>query len=111
MSKSTNSRRIWLLLVIASSCWLLVHSLRYNWTLHARLNLLLRGYVFSHLESPTQVNGLPAPRQMEFVSKLVYKSGVYVGYLNTYGEFRSASDTGNVDLLNAQFVTTNVALF
>jgi hypothetical protein len=44
------------------------------------------------LESPDKLNELPPPRPTEFVSKLVYAKGAYVGYLNPYGDFVSASE-------------------
>ncbi len=52
MVKAASRKRafVWLLaLAIAWLCLALIHS---NWNLHARLNLLTRGYVFCHLVDP-----------------------------------------------------------
>ena len=66
-------------------CLLSDATIRY-WTFHARLNLLLAGCGFCHLESAGNLEALPV-QPSEFVSKLAYKNGAYAGYLNRYGIF------------------------
>jgi hypothetical protein len=74
--------------VVAAFGFLLSDSVGRYWSLHARLNLLLGGCFFCHVESASNLENV-FPRPSEFVSKLVYKDGVYVGYLNRYGIFVS----------------------
>jgi len=79
--------------------------------LHTRFNMLMRGYVFCHLEPPNKDKVNPIVDQVEFVSFLVYNRGRYVGYVNPYGEFRLISDGHNYDLADCQEATTIAALF
>jgi hypothetical protein len=97
-------------LITACSC-LFLHVLQASWPLHARLNLLLQGYVFYHLESPNRSNYGYISHSQGFVSKLVYNHGAYVGYLDPYGNFRSLSETGTLDSLNRRIMTTTMVLF
>src|SRR5438093_13230137 len=106
-----NGRRIWVLLLIPAAACVLVHLLQHNWTLRARFNLLLQGHAFCHLESPDQSNEPPFPPPVGFVYKLVYKNGVYIGYLNRSADFRTASDTTDPGLLNNRIMATPVVLF
>jgi len=86
-------RKQLLLFCVAILGVVFAHCLQYNWTLHARLNLLLQGYVFCRLESPdSAILQLPV-RPSEPVSKLVNSRGEYVGYLNPYGDFIPLSST------------------
>jgi len=96
MSRNINHRRPSALLLVAAAGVLFFYLCQNNWTLHARLNLLLHGHVFCRLESPDKLNELSALRPTEFVSKLVYAKGAYVGYLNPYGDFVSSSK-GSLD--------------
>jgi hypothetical protein len=91
MSRNVSHCPSWVLLLVAAAGGLFFYLAQNNWTLHARLNLVLHGHVFCRLESPEKLNELPPPRPTEFVSKLVYAKGTYVGYLNPYGDFISAS--------------------
>jgi len=92
MSKTLKKgRAMALLLILAVGC-LCAHLLQYNWTLHARLNLLLRGHVCSQLKPPGSGKELPAARPPELVSEWVYEGGRCVGYLNPGGHFVPISD-------------------
>lgn len=111
MNNMLNRRRTWVLLLLATAACILVHLLQHNWTLRARFNLLLQGHAFCHLESPYQSNEPPFPPPVGFVYKLVYKNGVYIGYLNRSADFRTASDTTDPGLLNNRVMATTVVLF
>jgi hypothetical protein len=111
MGSTLSKRWTWMLLMIAALGLLFVHLLQYNWTLHARMNLLFRGYVLCHLQSPSQMKPPSEPLPPMFVSKLVYANGVCVGYLDRYGYFLPISNAGNRDQLNAKTTTDVVILF
>jgi hypothetical protein len=91
--KTIRKRTAFVIFLFAVASCVLLHLLQTNWTLRARLNLVLGGLVFCNLESPDQVNQPPVPAPPEFVSKLVYKGGIYKGYLNRYADFVSVEDS------------------
>jgi hypothetical protein len=92
--------------------WLSLDLLQNNWTLHARLNMLLRGYVFCRLESPGRIEQLPLRPANEFVSKLAYKGHTYVGYLDPYGNFVPTSNTSiDRDAQASRNMVTTVVIF
>lgn len=78
------------ILIGAAVICFLSDSLTRHWILYARLNLFLNGCLFCHVESPHDISKLA--NQSESVSKLVYKNGAYVGYLNRYGMFVSVPE-------------------
>ena len=90
MNRNVSHRPPWILLLIAAAGALFFYLAQNNWALHARLSLLVHGHVFSRLESADRLSELPPPRPTEFVSKLVFEKGAYVGYLNPHGDFVSA---------------------
>lgn len=77
-------RRMILLLCVAGIVCLLSDACRRNWILHARLNVLLSGCLNCHVESPGDLGSLPVP-PTGFVSALVYRNGVCIGYLDRNG--------------------------
>lgn len=77
-------RRITLVLCVAGIVCLLSDACRRNWVLHARLNLLLSGCLNCHVESPGDLRSLVVP-PTGFVSALVYRNGVCIGYLDRGG--------------------------
>lgn len=89
MSKA--NRISFAVLVIAGAICLLLALFLHNWTLHARLNLWLRGCSFCHIESAENLSSLPF-RPPGFVAKLVYRNHKCVGYLDRYGMFLLPSD-------------------
>ena len=110
MKTVPTKRRLVMLLLIAASGCLLCHLLLSNWNMHARLSLLLRGYVGCHLsEMDTSSNSLAIH---EMASKLVFSLGVYVGYLTPYAEFVSRSDTNSDSSVafHRQFRTTLILI-
>lgn len=78
-------------LVVLAISFLLVHLVQKNWMLRARLNLLLRGYVFCGLVTPDAEQLATLPTN-EFVLKLVYKGDKCVGFLDASGQFIGRSD-------------------
>jgi hypothetical protein len=111
MPNDTSKRKAWLLLFVVALASVFVHALQHNWTLHARLNLLLRGYVFYHLEPPDHVENLPVSQRSEVISKLVYSRNTCVGYLNPYGTFVQLGNAHSWDSLQSNALTTTVILF
>lgn len=109
MKSFATKRNLVMLLITIALGWLFVHSLRSNWTLHARLNLLLRGYVFCHLED--RFKGPLTPSGTAFVAKWVYSHDACVGYLNPYGGFVSFSESGAWNPLDSKTMIENVVLF
>jgi hypothetical protein len=91
--KILNKRLTLALFLVSLLACIIFHLLQYNWTIHARLNLLLQGHGFCRLQSPGKMKEQSLPQPTEFVSKLVYDGGVYVGYLNRYGDFIPAGRT------------------
>jgi len=103
------NHRIWILALLALS-WLMVHSIRYNWNVHARFSLLLHGHVFCQFQSPSEVQH-PPTASAGFVSKWVYMHGVCIGFLNRYADFVSKSEAGNWDPVSSGGVTVEALLF
>src|SRR6185437_4840724 len=95
----TEKTRLFVLLVVAASLCLLSILCRYNWLAHARLSMLLRGYIFCQVEVPPDFSNAPDFHPNGFVSGLVYARGVCVGSLNGYGAFilRNETDTSTDD--------------
>jgi|ERR1039458_941274 hypothetical protein len=86
MLETIAMRKVMILLTITLSICLLLLSLLYSSTMHARLNLLVAGYPFCQLVDPP--TSYPDP----VASKLVISHRVCVGHLERFGEFVSASD-------------------
>jgi len=84
-------RLAWTLLLTVAFICILSHLFQTNWTLNARLNLLLDGYAFSHLEPVDKIKEFPTPAPIEFSTFLVYDGKKYVGYLNNSGDFKPIS--------------------
>src|SRR5271165_1716047 len=111
MNTISSNRNRWLLLAISAFICISIHFIQYNWTLHARLNLLLQGYVFCHFEPPSELKTSPPLLPAEFVSTLVYNNGSCVGYLNPYGDFRTVSDVAHSVPQSNRFINTTIILF
>jgi hypothetical protein len=86
-------RRLVVILFVAAALFLLSALCRHNWFLHARLNMLLRGYVFCQVEVPPDLGKVRDFHPTGFVSGLVYAKGVCVGSLNRYGAFVLRNET------------------
>jgi len=106
-------RLAWTLLLTVAFICILSHLFQTNWTLNARLNLLLDGYAFAHLEPVDKIKEFPTPAPIEFSSFLVYDGNKYVGYLNTSGNFVSISENNpeKIGLVSHQQVIKVVVLF
>jgi hypothetical protein len=76
-----------------------IHLVRTNWYLHARVSVLLNGYIFCHFESPDHLNQEVVPIKNKFVSNWVFVNDACVGYLDRYGDFVSAIDPDDLDVL------------
>jgi hypothetical protein len=86
MKKSVRTKSAWtsaVSLVILFSCFEIIH----NWSFHARLSLLINGYVLCQLRAPASVEDLELTRDNQMVSKVVFCRGHYVGALDPFGEF------------------------
>ena len=91
MKKNITNCKVCILLGVIAFCFIAFYSFKNNRVLHTRLNLFLSGYVFCSLESPIQVKNPPVPQPSEFVSEYVYKDGAYMGYIDPFGYFVTAS--------------------
>src|SRR5438132_13586051 len=79
--------RIWFLFFCVAG-FLFFYGLQNNWTLHARLNLLLHGQLWCRLVSPSAVKEAPLPHHTSgFIAMLVYENGKYLRSLDSYGNF------------------------
>src|SRR5438105_574856 len=82
------SRTVFIILLsLTAFVSLLSAGCRHSWILHARLNMLVRGYPLCRLEIPPDFGKLAAPKPTGFVSAFVYRDGTYVGWLDRYGTF------------------------
>ena len=81
------------LLLIGAFVFLLSGACRHNWLLHARFDMLLRGYVFCHVEIPPDLSQLAEPKPTGFISALVYQNSTCIGSLNRYGTFVLRNET------------------
>ena len=76
------------LLCFTSSC------LRWSWSYRSRLNLLVKGCIFCEVRPLPQSGRVPLGHPNTFVTAVVYKDGVYVGYLDGYGAFCLPGESG-----------------
>lgn len=111
MKQKVHSKVKWIALTIALLACLFSHLLLSNWTLHARFNLLLHGYLFVELKPPGQYEGLSTERVPSFVSRWVFKENECLGYLDRYGNFISESRSENWDGLDARTIVATAILF
>jgi hypothetical protein len=100
---------LWLLALAVA--WLALQFIQSNRDLHARLNLLLHGYVFCSLEEPGASQHITVPTN-EMIWKLVCKRGACLGYFDLSGQFVALNkNPTNWDDRTRVSVTTDIALF
>ena len=93
MSMRIKNKKLVILLFTTALLCLFSTMCRYNWLVHARLNLFLRGYISSRIEVPPDFAKVPDFHPTSFVSGLVFSDGDFIGSLNGNGAFVLRNET------------------